>query len=97
VKSQTLEQLAEKMIAGTKRQCTDWKQEKTEEGVIDGVTFARIRWEGRDPKNQWDLRGFVYVALDGDTILYLSSQDLKAPGAQALPLADAAVLSFKKN
>ena len=93
----TLEQLAEKRIAAIRGQRTDWKQEKTEKGVINGVTFVRIRWEGTEPRNQWDMRGFVYVARDGDTILYLSSQDLKAPGAQALPLADAAVLSFKKN
>jgi hypothetical protein len=96
-KSLTLEKLAEKRIAAIQRQRTDWKQEKTEKGVINGLTFARIRWEGTEPKNQWDMRGFVYVARDGDTILYLSSQDLKAPGAQTLPLADAAVLSFKKN
>jgi hypothetical protein len=93
----TLEQLAEKRIAAIRGQRTDWKQEKTEKDVINGLTFARIRWEGTEPKNQWDMRGFVYVARDGDTILYLSSQDLKAPGAQTLPLADAAVLSFKKN
>jgi hypothetical protein len=96
-KNLTLEQLAERRVAALKQQRTDWKQEKTEKGVINGVTFARIRWEGTEPKNQWDMRGFVYAARDGDTILYLSSQDLKAPGAQALPVADAAVLTFKKN
>jgi hypothetical protein len=47
--------------------------------VINRLTFARIRWQETEPKNQRYMRGFVYVARDGDTIIYLSSQDLTDP------------------
>jgi hypothetical protein len=52
-----------------------------------------MRGSGTCPESQ----SVVHVARDGNTIVYLSSQDLKAPGAQSLPLADASILSFKKN
>ena len=42
------------------------------------------------------MRGFLYVARDGDTIIQLASQDLTAESAMTLPLAEASVLTFKR-
>ncbi len=96
-KNISLEQLAERMIGGIKRQRANWKQEKTETGVINGMDFARIRWEGTEPRNQWEMRGFIYIARDGDNIIQLASQDMAAASERALPLAEASILTFKKK
>ena len=97
MKSIPVEQLAEKLVGGVQRQRSNWKQEKTETGVINGMNFARIRWEGTEVKNQWDMRGFLYVTRDGDTIIQLASQDLTSETAKSLPLAEASVLTFRKK
>ena len=44
-----------------------------------------------------EMRGFVYVARDGDTIVQFASQDVTPETAKTLSLADAAVHTFKKN
>jgi hypothetical protein len=93
----TLENLAEKMAGGVKRQRTNWKQKKIETGAINGMPFARLRWEGTDPRRQWEMRGFVYVARDGDTLVQLTSQDVMPETDNALALAEASVLTFKKK
>lgn len=93
----TLEQLAERLIGGVKRQRTNWKQEKIENGMINGVPFARIRWHGTDPRTQSDMRGFTYVARDGDTVVQLASQDYMPETDNALSLAEASVLTFQRK
>ena len=93
----SLDQLAERLIGGLKRQRTNWKQEKTEKGVINGMNFVRIRWEGTEPTKNWDMRGFVYIARDEDTIVQIASQDLTPETEKALPLTEASVLTFKKK
>jgi len=61
------------------------------------MNFARIRWEGTEPTRNWDMRGFVYVARDGDTIVQIASQDLTPETAETLPLAEASALTFKRK
>ena len=75
-KKLTLEDLAEKMAGAVKKPMSDWKQEKVETGTINGIPFARLRWQANDPRRQARMRGFVYVARDGDTLIQLTSQDL---------------------
>jgi hypothetical protein len=96
-KSLTLEQLADRLIGGVKRQRTNWTQERTENGVINGMNFVRIRWKGTDPRRNAEMRGFAYVARDGDTIVQIASQDLMPETDKALSLAEASALTFKKN
>jgi len=43
------------------------------------------------------MRGFVYVARDGDTIVQIASQDLTPETAETLPLAEASALTFKRK
>jgi hypothetical protein len=96
-KALSLEQLTEKLLGGVKRQRTNWKQEKAEKGEINGLKFARIRWEGTEPTKNWDMRGFIYVARDGNSIVQLASQDLSTESRKSLALAEPSVLTFKKH
>jgi hypothetical protein len=43
------------------------------------------------------MRGFSYVARDGNSIIQITSQDLVPEGAAGLPLAEAAVMTFRKK
>jgi hypothetical protein len=42
------------------------------------------------------MHGFNYVAMDGDKVIQLSSQDVAPHHRGALELAETAVLTFKK-
>ncbi len=92
-----LDQLADKLLGGVKRRRTNWHQEKTEIGLVNGLTFARINWTGTEPIHDLKMKGFNYVAIDGDTIIQLSSQDILSEANQALPIAEAAILTLKKQ
>lgn len=93
----SLEQFVEKMVAAVKKQRTNWNQQKIENGVINGIRFARVRWEATDSRTQSPMRGFIYVARDGDTLVQFTSQDFEPETDNALPLAEASVLTFKKK
>lgn len=97
INSLSLEQLADRLVGGVKRQRVNWKQEKTEAGVINGINFARIRWEGTDPARNLNTRGLMYVARDGENIIQIAVQDLASEAAKSLPLAEASALTFKKK
>jgi hypothetical protein len=96
VKSLSLEQLAEKLVGGKQRMLTNWKPKNTEKGVINGMDFARIHWRGSDPRRGSDMRGFLYVARDGDNIVQIASQDLMPETDKALSLAETSVYTFRK-
>ena len=91
-----LEQLAQKMLGRVKRSRTNWRQDKHERGVVNGMTFVRIRWTGTEQAHNRKMAGFTYVALDGTSIVQVSSQDFVPHSNQALPLAEASVLTFQK-
>jgi hypothetical protein len=93
----TIEDLADKLLGGVKRRRTEWQQGKTERGIVNGMTFARISWTGTESEQKHKMRGFIYVALDGDSIIQLTSQDVLPVANQSVPLAEAAVLTFKKQ
>ena len=46
-KNLSLDQLADRLIGGVKRQRSNWKQEKTEKGVVNGLNFAQdsLGWD----------------------------------------------------
>jgi hypothetical protein len=97
MKGMSLEQLSERLIQGVKRIRTNWKQEQPEKSTINGIEFVRINWSGTNTENNREMRGFAYVARDGDKILQISSQDIVPDGEKELPIAEAAILSFKKK
>jgi hypothetical protein len=91
-----LEQVAEKLLGGVKRGRANWRQDTPERGVVNGMNFVRIRWSGMEPGRTRKMEGFIYVALDGTSVIQLGSQDVVPHGKQTLPLAEASVLTFRK-
>jgi hypothetical protein len=97
IKELSLEQLGEKMLAAVKARRTDWKQEKPEAGMVNGIKFVRIRWTGVATVNNREMKGFQYVAVDGKSIVQIASQDFAPESDASLKLAEAAVLTFKRK
>ncbi len=93
----TPDKLAERLVEGVKRRRTDWQQDKTEQGIVNNLTFARIRWTAIEPSLNREMQGFLYAALDGNTIIQVTSQDVLPDAKQTLALAEAAVLTFKRQ
>lgn len=92
----TAEELAGKFASAIKRQRTNWKQEPLQKPTIGGLTFVRIGWSGYQPTEKRDMQGVLYVALDGDTIVEFATQDVLPYALQTLPIAEAAVHTFKR-
>jgi hypothetical protein len=97
IKAMTLEQVAGRFIEGQKRQRTNWKIEASEKGTVNGLSFVRMRWSGVNPAQNMEMRGVLYVARDGNTLIQMASQDPTAHSKQTLALAEAAVLTFKQK
>jgi len=92
----TLQQSLTTFLAVIEKKQKNWKQIKTEEGLIGGIKFIRSYWEGIDPKSGRPLHGFNYVAIDGERVINLSSQDTDPYHKETLLLTESAVLTFKK-
>ena len=60
---------------------------------VNGVNFHRIRWVGTDRESLVPMRGFVYVTIHENEVIYLSSQDRLEYQAD-LNRANAAAMSF---
>jgi len=93
----TLAQVLAKFLAGIERRRKHWSQSNSEEGTINGVKFVRAYWHGTDIETRRPMHGFNYVAMDGDKVIQLSSQDVEPHHRGALELAETAVLTFKKR
>jgi hypothetical protein len=93
----TLEQFLDSMLGGIKRRRKDWKQTAVERGQINGLTFLRVRWSGTEAAKGWKMHGFMYVARDGPNFIQIASQDVEPNHAEALKLAEAAALTFRKK
>ena len=93
----TLKEACAKMLAGVERRRKDWKQSPMEQGSVNGMTFERVYWQGVDTATEQPMSGFLYVAKDGNAILQIASQDVAAHTKNALPLAEAAALTFRKK
>jgi hypothetical protein len=83
-------------LAPIEKRRANWKQSTPEEGLIGGIKFIRTYWEGAEPKSGRSFHGFNYVAIDGERVINLSSQDSDPHYKETLPLTEAAVLTFKK-
>lgn len=93
----TRAQALAKFLEGIEKRRKHWKQSKAEEGTISGVRFVRAYWHGTEIETGRPMHGFNYVAMDGDTVIQLSSQDVEPHHRGALELAETAVLTFKKR
>jgi hypothetical protein len=64
---------------------------------VNGIEFLRARWSGTDKATERKMHGFIYVAVVGQQIIQLSSQDVEPHHGAALPVAEAAVQTFRKQ
>jgi hypothetical protein len=97
IRGMSLEQLSDRLIQGVKRKRANWKQNAPERSSINGIEFVRINWSGTNTDVNREMRGFSFIARDGDKILQISSQDIVPDGEKDLPITEAALLSFKKK
>jgi hypothetical protein len=96
-KKASLDEYMRKLLDGVKRRRTGWVETAVEKGQINGLTFLRARWSGTDTSTNMPMHGFMYAAMDKETYIGLSSQDIDPNHDQPLKLAEAAVLTFKKK
>ncbi len=97
VKEHNLEWAATQILAGMNSQRKDWKPEKAETGMVNGLTFVRIRWSGFDAEWKRKIQGVIYVMLDGDKPIALTGQDAFPESQKTLPMIEACILTFKKQ
>jgi hypothetical protein len=96
LKHYNLEQVLNELITGLSDRRKDWTQTAAEKGLINGLRFVRTRWSGRNLSNDVAMKGFVYVAIAGETIVQLSSQDVES-NEEALKLAESSILTFENG
>jgi hypothetical protein len=92
-----LEQALDELVASLRAQRRNWTRTTTEKGLINGLIFVRTRWKGEDLSIGFKLYGFVYVAIVGDTLIQLSSQDVEPHHEEALKLAESSVFTFERS
>ncbi len=93
----TLENFVERMLAAVKALRQDWQQTPAERGQVNGLSMLRTTWQGTAPQGNSKMRGFDYFAQDGGTFICIRSQDVAPHDEQALKLAEAAALTFRKK
>jgi hypothetical protein len=93
----TAEQAADNLLNAIKQGHTDWRQDKPEKGVVNGMDFVRVRWSGISSTKNRRMRGFIYLAFDGPKMLRLTSQDYVPEDEKSLPLAEASALTIRKK
>jgi hypothetical protein len=91
----TAPQALERFLAGVQRNRSDWKRSPAEEGVVNGIPFARAQWTGTDIATKHPMQGLMYVAFTGGRLLQMSSQDVVPVPGDALALAGASVLTVR--
>jgi hypothetical protein len=92
-----LEEALSGQLSLPKQQLERWSQLEPERGKVNGLDFLRVRWSGTDPRTKAKTSGFTYVAQDGENSVTLSGQATGPEQENALKLAEAAVLTFKKK
>ena len=75
----------------------EWQLTHTEQGLVNGLRFVRARWSGMHTPTEYKMHGFNYLIVAGREVIQLSSQDVKPHHKEALRLAEASALTFKKR
>ncbi len=83
------------LMAGIEQRRDNWKQLPVEKGQINNFEFIRTYWMGTDKETGSEMKGFMYVTLDGKNIVQIASQDL-ASNDKAFVTAETAALTFRK-
>ncbi len=96
-KKYTAEAVLNSFLQGVKARHENWSRSAAEHGTINGTAFIRARWSGTHREAGIGMHGFIYVAKNGRSLVQLSSQQTQPDDYQALQLAEAAALTFKKK
>lgn len=96
-KQYTAEKALNTFLQGIKARHENWSRSAAERGTINGTPFIRARWSGTHREAGVGMQGFVYVAKNGRSLIQMSSQQTQPDDFQALNLAEAAALTFKKK
>jgi hypothetical protein len=92
-----LEEILGRMLTPLRQRRRNWTESPPEMGTLGGIAFARAYWTGTDAATRLPMHGFSYVALDGPTVIHISSQDVAPHIREALALAETAVLTFGRR
>jgi hypothetical protein len=93
----SLEEILGQILARIRQPLRNWTESPPESGTLDGIAFVRAYWQGTEATTGRGMRGFYYFARDGQTPIYISSEDVAPHSREALALAEAAVLTFTRR
>ena len=83
-------------MSGIRKRRTDWSEIPPETCQIGGLRFFRAEWRGKEATSGRPMHGFLYFAVDGRTVIQLSSQDFEPYDQKSLPVGEAGALTFRK-
>jgi peroxiredoxin len=89
------EDAIEKRLASVPCLRQGWTCSAVQRGVVQGLIFYRVNWSGIERGDKRPVAGFVYAAVDGDTLIEIAGRTTEANHSELL-LADAAALTFRK-
>jgi hypothetical protein len=90
----TLEIGLGKFLGSIRSRRQNWTESEPEYGSLGGVAFIKKSWSGREPFAQVDMLGTHYVAIVGNRVISLSTQDL-AEYAADVKVCEESLKTFK--
>ncbi|MEM6280035.1 MAG: hypothetical protein AAF733_11185 [Verrucomicrobiota bacterium] len=90
------ENIVRMLLAGVKRRRTNWTETETVYGTIGGIPFAQKKWKGKDKATGTEMRGTMFIGLDGAKIIQLHTQDLVAH-PEAIQLGESSLMTFARK
>ncbi len=96
-RERSLDSIFREMLGSKVGRWTAVTQTQPKVGKIGTIIFERAYFKGdvTGPSGPIPEQGFVYAALDRGTAIGISAQDVRPYSSRSLPLAEAAVLTFK--
>ncbi len=90
-----VETALDRVLGDARWRWEEWQRTSSEVGQVNGLRFGRVRWSGIEPNAGVKTHGFLYVAIEGRTIIQLSSQDVEPHHDTALKVAETSILTFR--
>lgn len=90
----TADVVAVKLSGELRKGFRNFAMRTVEQGRINGLDFARIRWNADGDKAK--LHGLLYAAVDGSRVIGLNARDTEVHDEGTLRVAEAAILTWKK-
>lgn len=83
-----------KMLNGIKRNRNNWTESEVTRGTIQGIEFLRATWSGESKQGGVPMRGVMYVTMQDDKVIQMSSQDVEPFAEETLKLAESSLRTF---